>query len=104
MRPMGSSDQNRDPNRKPAASWTRLSGIGVEFVGAVAVFALVGYWADRHWQSSPWGLLIGLALGLIGGMYNLIREAMQASRQAREEDLAEKRPVESQSNTGDRAP
>lgn len=82
----------------------RLSGIGVELVGGVAVFALVGYWADRHWQSSPWGLLAGLTLGLIGGMYNLIREAMQASRQAREEDLTEKRPVEPLSNLDDRAP
>lgn len=101
---MGSSDQNRDLNRKPASSWTRLSGIGVEFVGAVVVFALVGYWADRHWQSSPWGLLIGLGLGLIGGMYNLIREAMQASRQAHEEETSGKPPAEPQSKLDDRAP
>ncbi len=59
-------------------SWTRHAGIGIEFAGAVAGFALLGYWIDRHYDSSPWGVLIGAALGLIGGTYNLIRASMAA--------------------------
>lgn len=59
-------------------SWLRFSGIGFEFVAAVAVFALVGYWVDRRWGTKPWGLVIGAVLGLIGGMYNLIRESLGA--------------------------
>ncbi len=65
----------KDPGRP---SWLRYSGIGFEFVAAVGVFALLGYWADRTWDSEPWGLLIGAALGLIGGTYNLIRESLAA--------------------------
>lgn len=64
--------------------WMRLSGIGFELVGAVAGFTLVGYWVDRHFGSAPWGVLIGAILGLVGGMYNLIREALVASREASE--------------------
>lgn len=64
---------------KSAAS--RAAGLGWELAGAVGGFALLGYWIDRHFASSPWGLLICIALGLIGGTYNLIRASLAASRQ-----------------------
>jgi F0F1-type ATP synthase assembly protein I len=60
----------------------RFLGIGLELVGAVAGFTLIGYWIDRHYQSYPWGVVVGLALGLIGGMYNLIRQSLAASRES----------------------
>jgi len=63
-------------------SWTKLSGIGIELAAAVAGFTLAGYWWDRHFHTGPWGLLIGLALGLVGGTYNLIRQSLTASREA----------------------
>jgi len=68
---------NKDGERP---SWLRFSGIGIEFVAAIAGFALLGYWVDRHWDISPWGLVIGAVLGLTGGMYNLIRESLGAFR------------------------
>ncbi|HEX7183774.1 MAG TPA: AtpZ/AtpI family protein [Thermoanaerobaculia bacterium] len=67
---------------KQRASWVRLSGIGFELVAAVAGFTLIGYWWDRHFQTEPWGLLVGALLGLVGGMYNLIRQSLLASREA----------------------
>jgi ATP synthase protein I len=69
------------PEKKPDRSWVRLSSIGVELVGAVAGFTLLGYWVDRHWGTDPWGLLAGVGLGLIGGMYNLIRQSLLATRE-----------------------
>ena len=67
-------------------SWVRYSGVGLELVGAVAVFTLVGYWFDQHFGWTPWGMLTGLVLGFIGGMYNLVKEAQQAEREAKTED------------------
>ena len=61
-------------------SWQRLSGIGIEFAGAVGGFALLGYWIDGRWNTRPWALLICVGLGLMGGTYNLVREALAASR------------------------
>ena len=69
-----------EPKRYP--SWVRLSGIGIELVGAVVGFTLVGYWIDRHFGVGPWGVLIGVGLGLVGGMYNLIRQSLLASKEA----------------------
>lgn len=60
----------------------KLSGIGIELAGAVVGLTLAGYWWDRHFHTAPWGLLIGVALGLIGGTYNLIRQSLLASREA----------------------
>lgn len=62
--------------------WQGLSGIGFELVAAVVGFTLIGYWWDRHFGSSPWGLLTGVALGLIGGTYNLIRQSLSAFKDA----------------------
>jgi F0F1-type ATP synthase assembly protein I len=63
---------------KDRPSWLRFSGIGIEFAAAVAGFTMVGWWVDRHWNCRPWGLLSGAVLGLTGGMYNMIRQALGA--------------------------
>ena len=68
---MGKRDSERP-------SWIRFSGVGIEFAAAVAGFALVGYWIDSRYDCRPWGVLIGAALGLVGGTYNLIRETLGA--------------------------
>lgn len=65
---------------KRGADWVGLSGLGFELVGAVAGFTLLGYWWDRHFETAPWGLIVGIVLGLIGGMYNLIRKSLAASK------------------------
>jgi len=64
----------------------RHSSIGVEFAAAVAGFTLLGWWIDGHYGTGPWGLVVGAALGLVGGMYNLIREATQAFQEADQDD------------------
>jgi F0F1-type ATP synthase assembly protein I len=67
---------------KSGGRWQGLSGIGFELVAAVAGFTLIGYGWDRHFGTKPWGLLTGAALGLIGGMYNLIRQSLSAFKGA----------------------
>jgi F0F1-type ATP synthase assembly protein I len=79
------ADESKRSSRgggKGRASWTRLAGIGFELVAAVGAFILVGYWWDRHFGTGPKGLVVGAVLGLIGGMYNLIRQSLLATREA----------------------
>ena len=68
--------------------WVRHSGVGLELAGAVAGFTLVGYWIDRHYGTNPWGLVVGVVLGIVGGLYNFVKEALQATREAQREDGA----------------
>ena len=67
-------------------SWVRHSGVGLELAGAVAGFALIGYWIDRRYATEPWGVVGGVVLGLVGGLYNLVKQSLQAAREARIED------------------
>ena len=77
------NDRRLSRDDKP---WMRLAGVGIELAAAVGGFAVVGHLIDRWKGSHPKGLLIGAVLGLIGGMYNLIKSSPLASREAREED------------------
>lgn len=73
-------------------SWVRISGIGFEFAAAVAGFTAIGWWIDRKYETGPLFVLIGVGLGLVGGMYNLIRESLHAARDAgREQKKSPKR-------------
>lgn len=68
----------------------RLAGLGIELVASVVGLGALGWWIDRTQQTDPWGLVICATIGFVGGMYNLIRSAQKATREAerraREED------------------
>ena len=66
--------------------WVRHSGVGLELAGATAGLALLGYWIDGRYGTAPWGILGGVVIGLVGGLYNLVRESLAAVREARVED------------------
>ena len=72
----------------------RHAGLGLELAGAVAGLGFAGYWADRHFGTSPWGTLGGVVLGLVGGLYNLIKESLAAVREARQDDALAQRDAE----------
>jgi F0F1-type ATP synthase assembly protein I len=48
---------------------------GFEVAIGVYFGYLAGNWFDRHHNSSPWGLFVGVIVGCAAGMYSLIRAA-----------------------------
>jgi len=72
-------------NDRPKTSWMRLARLGGELAAGLLAFVLIGLWVDHHWQTSPWGVLVGSILGLIGGMYNLVKQALRAARESERE-------------------
>ncbi len=90
----------RPPARDEAGSDRRRQAKAYEgafeAVAAVIVASLLGYWADSYFESSPWGLLIGVVLGFSAMVLRLFRlgaemnitadEAKDAAQAAREKD------------------
>ena len=64
--------------RRP--KWSRNSSIGLEFAASIVGLSLLGAWIDHHFDSAPWGVLIGIGLGMVGGSYNLYRAASRWTR------------------------
>lgn len=66
--------------------WGRLAGIGTEFAATVGGFCVLGWWIDRHWQMERhWALLICALIGLVGGLYNMVRQALAAVKPDKQE-------------------
>ncbi len=69
-----------DPQKDNEVDWGKVAGVGFEIAVGVGLGALVGTFVDRRFHSSPWGVLIGVMLGVAAGMYLLIKEALRANK------------------------
>ena len=54
----------------------KLSG---EFIGGVVVGVGLGWFFDRLFDTSPWGLIVFLLLGFAAGVLNVLRAAGQVA-------------------------
>ena len=71
--------------------WVRYSGVGLELAGATAGLAFLGYWIDGKYGTAPWGILSGVLIGIVGGLYNMVKESLKAIREAKSDDDDAKR-------------
>lgn len=69
----------RHDTRRPDSrhSANRGLGLGAELAAAITGFALFGLWIDHTYETSPWGVLVCVSLGLVGGFYNFLRSALR---------------------------
>lgn len=47
--------------------------VGWELASFTLLGVGLGYWLDGHFNSSPWGTLVGALFGIVLGLYRLIR-------------------------------
>ncbi len=59
-----------------APSKFRLAGMGMELTGAVIGGCVIGWYIDKHF-GTRYGLMTGALIGIVGGMYNLIKQAFK---------------------------
>ncbi len=78
----GESASPSPPAQSPASLALRFGG---EFGAAIIVGGLLGFGADTFLHSKPWGLVVGLGLGFLTGLVNVVRVA-QAFNQANPTD------------------
>ncbi len=67
-------------SEEPKDEWGKYLGLGLEMAVGAAVGFVVGRWLDHKFGWTPRGTLTGLMLGIGGGMYLLIREAIKANK------------------------
>ena len=56
-----------------ASSAGAAAGASYTLVGGIILLGGIGYAVDRWQGSAPWGLLLGLILGVIVGFYELVK-------------------------------
>jgi F0F1-type ATP synthase assembly protein I len=49
------------------------AGASYTLIGAIVVLGGIGYAIDKWRDAGPWGLIIGLTLGVIVGFYDLVK-------------------------------
>ncbi len=56
--------------REESQGWS----IAVEFIGAMLVGGLIGWFIDRYAGTGPWGLIVMLLLGFATGLRSVLRQ------------------------------
>lgn len=70
-------------DREGITSWMRTAAMGTEFALTIILFTLGGLVLDRRLgRRVPVWTLAGLAIGMAGGLYRLLRQVRQMRRQA----------------------
>lgn len=62
----------------------RYVHLGLDLAVAAVVFVGLGWLLDARFDTAPWGILIGTAVGLTVGLYLFIRQARRALAQSLE--------------------
>lgn len=65
------ADDAKTSPRKPSP-YIFMSA-GIEFTAVTSALAGIGWWLDSKWGTDPYLMIVGLAMGLIGGTYKLWR-------------------------------
>jgi F0F1-type ATP synthase assembly protein I len=66
-------------------AWVRigeLTAVAWDFLGSIIAGALLGYFADRHFDISPWGLIACTLLGSCTGLYRMVRTLRRLERRS----------------------
>ncbi len=69
-------DSNGDRQRSRLMSY---AGLGLELAASIIGLMLLGLWIDYRYSTGPKGVLIGVGIGVVGGLYNFIRAALRLS-------------------------
>lgn len=51
----------------------RFAGLGLRFALTIALFGLVGWWADARLGWSPWLMVVGILLGSVVSFVSIVR-------------------------------
>ena len=76
----GGRGNKDDDGKQDGASLGQSLAYGLEIAVGVTLGIVIGNWFDRHHGTAPWGLFVGVMLGLASGMYVLIKDAIRMNK------------------------
>lgn len=71
-------EENGRGEQRQIQQWYRMTGVGVEFIVAVLLLGGLGWWLDSRWQTTPWLMLVGGAVGFAVGLWLMVRTAFRS--------------------------
>lgn len=71
LRPEGQRPNGTSEPRP--ASYAQYAGLGFTFAGTFLVLGACGWWLDVKLGTAPWLMLVGIALGAVGGFYSMVK-------------------------------
>ena len=71
--PPAPSEQEKEPVKDLPGVFALLT-MGTTVAIIIAVFVVLGIWADRAWTTAPWGLLIGITLGTVAAVVSVVKQ------------------------------
>jgi F0F1-type ATP synthase assembly protein I len=76
--------ETEGPETSGPGGWLGAAGpyltMGMELAIAVVGMFFIGRWIDGLCGCTPWGMFIGLAIGVVGGFIRFIRRALDLGR------------------------
>ena len=78
------------PERQWPGGLARFAGPGVELAATVLGACLLGWWINHHF-GTPWGLPACAVVGIVGGLYNMVRPALRELARTAERERQERR-------------
>lgn len=76
---------HRSRTPRNTSQTARAFGIASEFIFSTLGGLVLGWLVDRWAGTKPWGTLIGLALGFVGGMIRVIQQSNRLDEPSRDE-------------------
>jgi F0F1-type ATP synthase assembly protein I len=62
------------------SDWGKLAGVGLQVAVGVALGYFLGHWFDQRYGDESLGVIVGTMLGLAGGLYLLIKDALRINK------------------------
>jgi ATP synthase protein I len=60
--------------------------LGVQLAATVVIMFYVGKWADEYFDTEPWLMIVGLAIGAGAGFYNFFRTVIDLGKKELSEE------------------
>jgi F0F1-type ATP synthase assembly protein I len=71
-------------DRRQSRSFTRFAGVGLQFALSVVLFSYAGQWVDRKFETTPWGVIVGVFVGAGAAFYSMYHRLMADLRREEE--------------------